>query len=69
MLSQELEVSLNAAIQDARSQRHELITVEHLLVALLDNANAAEVLRACGGDLALLRKDLVLFLESLNRAR
>jgi len=63
MLSHDLEISLNAAIQDARSQRHELITVEHLLVALLDNANAAEVLRACGGDLAQLRKDLNLFLE------
>lgn len=63
MLSQELEISLNAAIQDARSQRHELITVEHLLIALLDNVNAAEVLRACGGDLAQLRKDLILFLE------
>jgi ATP-dependent Clp protease ATP-binding subunit ClpA len=63
MLSQDLEVSLNAAIQEARSQRHELITVEHLLVALLDNANAAEVLRACGGNLVQLRKDLVQFLE------
>jgi ATP-dependent Clp protease ATP-binding subunit ClpA len=63
MLSQDLEVSLNAAIQDARSQRHELITVEHLLVALLDNANASEVLRACGGNLVHLRKDLVQFLE------
>ena len=63
MLSQELEISLNAAIQDARSQRHELITVEHLLIALLDNVNAAEVLRACGGDLAQLRKDLIVFLE------
>ena len=63
MLSQELEISLNAAIQDARSQRHEFITVEHLLVALLDNVNAAQVLRACGGDLAQLRKDLIVFLE------
>ena len=63
MLSQDLEVSLNAAIQDARSQRHELITVEHLLIALLDNANAAEVLRACGGNLTQLREDLSLFLS------
>ena len=63
MLSPELEISLNAAIQDARNQRHELITIEHLLVALLDNANAAEVLRACGGDLVKLRKDLVEFLD------
>ncbi|MFC1681748.1 ATP-dependent Clp protease ATP-binding subunit ClpA [Pseudomonadota bacterium] len=62
MLSQDLEVSLNTAIQDARNQRHELITVEHLLVALLDNANAAEVLRACGGNLSQLREDLVQFL-------
>ena len=62
MLSHDLEVSLNSAIQDARSQRHELITVEHLLIALLDNANAAEVLRACGGNLSQLREDLAQFL-------
>ena len=62
MLSHDLEVSLNSAIQDARSQRHELITVEHLLIALLDNANSAEVLRACGGNLSQLREDLAQFL-------
>ncbi|HEX9627075.1 MAG TPA: ATP-dependent Clp protease ATP-binding subunit ClpA [Acidiferrobacterales bacterium] len=63
MLSQELEFSLNAAFQDAREKRHEYITVEHLLVALLDNPSAARVLRACGGNIEDLRKNLVNFLK------
>ncbi len=64
MLSQELEFSLNAAIQQARDQRHEYITVEHLLLALLDNPTAARVLRACGGSIETLRKNLVEFLAA-----
>ena len=51
MLSQELEFSLNSAFQNAREKRHEFITVEHLLAALLDNPSAARVLRACGGNI------------------
>ena len=47
MIAQELEVSLHMAFVEARQQRHEFITVEHLLLALLDNPSAAEVLRAC----------------------
>ena len=47
MIAQELEVSLHMAFVEARQQRHEFITVEHLLMALLDNPSAAEVLRAC----------------------
>lgn len=58
MLSQELEASLNAAFQGARDNRHEYITVEHLLIALVDNASASQVLRACGGDLDELRRNL-----------
>ncbi len=62
MLSQELETSLNYAIQRAREARHEIITVEHMLAALLDNGSATRVLRACGGDIDVLRNDLESFL-------
>ncbi len=58
MIAQELEVSLHMAFVDARQKRHEFITVEHLLLALLDNPTAAEVLRACGADIDELRKGL-----------
>ena len=51
MLSSDLETSLNVAIQSAREGVHEFITVEHLLLALLDNPSASRVIRACGGDL------------------
>ena len=47
MIAQELEVSLHMAFVEARQQRHEFITVEHLLLALLDNPSASEVLKAC----------------------
>ena len=63
MLSQELEFSLNAAFQAAREKRHEYITVEHLLAALLDNPSAARVLRACGGNIDDLRRNLTSFLR------
>jgi len=63
MLSKELEITLNTAFQSARQKRHEFMTVEHLLLALIDNVQAAQVLRACGADLAILRKDLSSFLE------
>src|SRR3989344_5354548 len=63
MLSQELEFSLNSAFQGAREKRHEFITVEHLLAALLDNPSAARVLRACGGNIEELRRRLSAFLE------
>ncbi len=63
MLSQELEFSLNAAFQAAREKRHEYITVEHLLAALLENPSAARVLRACGGNIDELRRNLSAFLR------
>ena len=63
MLSKELEFTLNLAFKEAREQRHEFMTVEHLLLALLDNPTAAEVLRACGADLNQLRAELRAFLE------
>ena len=58
MLSKELEYTLNVAFKEAREKRHEFMTVEHLLLVLLDNPTAATVLRACGADLQALRKDL-----------
>ena len=64
MLSKELESSLNEAFNEARSQRHEYITVEHLLLALLDNSSANSILQACGADLLTLRTELVEYLES-----
>ncbi|MGV6807531.1 MAG: ATP-dependent Clp protease ATP-binding subunit ClpA [bacterium] len=64
MLSRELEVTLNLAFKDANTKRHEFITVEHLLLALLDNDSAAGVLSSCGADIAVLRRDLKEFIES-----
>ena len=63
MIAQELEVSLHMAFVEARQQRHEFITVEHLLMALLDNPSAAEVLRACAANIDDLRKSLVTFIK------
>jgi ATP-dependent Clp protease ATP-binding subunit ClpA len=63
MIAQELEVSLHMAFVEARQQRHEFITVEHLLLALLDNPSAAEVLRACAANLDELRKSLGGFIK------
>jgi len=63
MIAQELEVSLHMAFVEARQQRHEFITVEHLLLALLDNPSASEVLRACAANLEDLRKSLTQFIK------
>ncbi len=63
MIAQELEVSLHMAFVEARQQRHEFITVEHLLLALLDNPSAAEVLRACAANIDDLRKSLAGFIK------
>ena len=63
MLSKELEFSINLAFKEARDRRHEFMTVEHLLLALLDNPAAAEVLRACGSDAEKLRKALQEFIR------
>ena len=63
MIAQELEVSLHMAFVEARQQRHEFITVEHLLLALLDNPSAAEVLRACAANIDDLRKSLTTFIK------
>ncbi|MCK6426477.1 MAG: ATP-dependent Clp protease ATP-binding subunit ClpA [Burkholderiaceae bacterium] len=63
MIAQELEVSLHMAFVEARQQRHEFITVEHLLLALLDNPSASEVLKACAANLDDLRKSLAQFIK------
>lgn len=63
MLSKELEASLNVAFNEARSKRHEYITVEHLLLALLDNSSANSVLKACGADLIRLKNELAEYLD------
>jgi ATP-dependent Clp protease ATP-binding subunit ClpA len=63
MLSKELEFTLNQAFKSAREKQHEFMTIEHLLLALLDNPTAAKVLRACAADLESLRHDIDAFLE------
>lgn len=63
MLSKELELTLNIAFKEAREKRHEYMTVEHLLLALLDNASASSVLKACGADLDILRRELSEFVD------
>jgi ATP-dependent Clp protease ATP-binding subunit ClpA len=63
MIAQELEVSLHMAFMEARQKRHEFITVEHLLLAMLDNPSASEVLRACAANIEELRKQLTDFIS------
>ena len=63
MIAQELEVSLHMAFMDARQKRHELITVEHLLLAMIDNPTAADVMRSCGANLDNLRSELNNYIE------
>ncbi len=63
MLSKELELTLNLAFKEARDKRHEFMTVEHLLLALLDNSSAASVLQACGADIDHLRNELAAFVD------
>ncbi len=64
MLDRELEFSLNLVFKDAREKRHEFVTVEHLLLALISNPSAAGVLRACGADLERIRAELDAWLDA-----
>lgn len=66
MLSKDLELTLNLAFTEARDKRHEYMTVEHLLLALLDNTSAGAVLRACGAELESLRKQLRAFIDTTS---
>ena len=63
MLSRELELTLNLAFRDARGKRHEFITVEHLLLALLDNESAVTALQSCGAEVPSLRRELSAYVE------
>lgn len=63
MLSRHLEVSLRLAVSMARQKRHEFLTVEHLLLALLENDSAVSALKACGADIASLRRELEDYVE------
>jgi len=63
MLSKELEFSLNLAFKQAREKQHEYMTVEHLLLSLLDNPSAAKVLKACGAQSDRLRREISAFIE------
>ena len=64
MLSKDLEVTLNRAYKNAQDKRHEFMTVEHLLLALLDDKSAVQVLSACAVDLSILRQDLIEFIDA-----
>ncbi len=63
MLNKELEQTLNQAFRNANRKRHEFMTVEHLLLSLLDNSSASAVMRACGSNLNRLRIDLTNFID------
>lgn len=63
MLDKELEHTLNVAFKEARTKRHEFVTVEHLLLALMDNTSAVEVLKACGANMNRLRSNLIEFID------
>ncbi|MFI0546080.1 MAG: ATP-dependent Clp protease ATP-binding subunit ClpA [Brachymonas sp.] len=63
MIAQELEVTLHTAFVEARKERHEFLTVEHLLLALLDNPSATEVLQACAVNMVDLRAALATFIK------
>ena len=63
MLSSELEICLNEAFQGARDARHEFMTVEHLLLAIVDTPKVREVLKSCGADTAKLKTELKQFID------
>ena len=63
MLNKKLEQTLHNAFKEARQKRYEFMTVEHLLLALLDDQKVHEILRACGTDLSVLKADLSKFLD------
>jgi len=63
MLSKELELTLNLAFKEAKEKRHEFMTVEHLLLSLLDNCSAATVIQACGAVIDKMRQDIIEFID------
>ena len=65
MIAKELEIVFNNAVQEARKRRHDMVSLEHLLHAMLSDRYSIEVLRACGVDLMLLRRELEEYLGRL----
>ena len=63
MLDKDLEHTLNSAFKEARGKRHEFVTVEHLLLALLENPSALDVLKVCGANVSRLRSNLLEFID------
>lgn len=63
MLNKDLEITLNTAFREARNRRHEFMTVEHLLLALIDNPSASEALNACGVETEGLKRELSEFID------
>ena len=63
MLNKDLELTLNAAFREARTRRHEFMTVEHVLLSLLDNPSASEALNACGVNISGLKYELLEFID------
>ena len=64
MLTQELQITLNTALNEALTRRHEFLTLEHLLFALLRERTASNVIRQCGGDIDELKRELEAFLTA-----
>ena len=62
-ISRELEITFALAVNEARRRRHEFLCIEHLLYALLHDADVAEVIRHCGGDVQALKRDLERFFD------
>jgi ATP-dependent Clp protease ATP-binding subunit ClpA len=69
MLTRELEATLSAAVNEARKRRHEYVTLEHLLYALLDDPTASNVIRHCGGDTEKLKRELEKFFDERLEGR
>jgi len=63
MLSSELQATFQRALEDVRARRHEYLTLEHLLLAMLDDPSGADIVGKCGGDVEQLRGDLERFLD------
>ncbi len=66
MLNKELELTLKRTFDEAKSKRHEFVTVEHLLLFLLDNSSVENILLACGADILILRKNLETFIDKVT---
>ena len=66
MITRELELTFNIAVSEAKKRRHEMVTLEHVLYAMLQDRRAAEILHACGADLEKLKKDLEAYMDTLE---